>query len=505
MRRVGDGRAGAAYERAIALSPDEPGLELWYGRYLRDVRGARHPLDEPAELHHYGAIEKLAAVRRAGDAQDFDAVTESWVRRGLMSLYQEDGLPLLPWKAYPYENGGPGSVGLAFTSMVQVSRDTDAFGEVDDVRRFTSEAAFSSSDQRLGKPLTTAQLRGIARTPMRAGFFNRARLRVPVVGAFDFSYSLFRAPQSQITYFTEPDNFGDVSVNEAAVGYRRAFDLAPLFDVMLDVGYRRVERTGVVEWFPDQREVVHMLEAHPTVARFLGPDKLSLGMNYVFMAIPQAPGGPVYDRARQRAIRAFWIDYALYRPLLLPDPSTRELRRTLTRGWHFYGGYAMDDEAFGVREVQRRDAYAGTSLRGLGAFDVTVQATLFTGDTRYGSHPLGSAVQTQVDQQQSNAQLRPGLVLLYRIVDEEAIPDVPKTPLAGLNLVVPVHHDFAVRGADTFENTRAGVELWAKLVSTTLRGTTFLLTAGYEAQRFHHLDLTAHQGRVELRMGWAGL
>src|SRR5256885_5607066 len=50
------------------------------------------------------------------------------------------------------------------------------------------------------------------------------------------------------------------------------------------------------------------------------------------------------------------------------------------------------------------------------------------------------------------------------------------------------------------DNVRAGAELWGKLVSTGLRGTTFLVTAGYEAQWFHRLDKLVHLGRVELRI-----
>ena len=48
MRRVGDTRAAAYYEKAIAAAPGEPGFELWYGYYLRNVRGPRVPLLEQA-------------------------------------------------------------------------------------------------------------------------------------------------------------------------------------------------------------------------------------------------------------------------------------------------------------------------------------------------------------------------------------------------------------------------------------------------------------------------
>ena len=39
------------------------------------------------------------------------------------------------------------------------------------------------------------------------------------------------------------------------------------------------------------------------ISRFLGPDKLSLGMNFVFMDIPIIPGGLIEDRFRTRSIR----------------------------------------------------------------------------------------------------------------------------------------------------------------------------------------------------------
>ena len=81
----------------------------------------------------------------------------------------------------------------------------------------------------------------------------------------------------------------------------------------------------------------------------------------------------------------------------------------------------------------------------------------------------------------------------------------PRTPLAGLNLVVPVRADFAMRGPDDFDNVRGGAELWSKLISTGLRGTNFLLTAGYEAQWFHRLSKVVHMGNLQLRMGWGTL
>jgi hypothetical protein len=348
MRRVGDPRAAAYYEKAIATTPGEPGMELWYGHYLRNVRGPRAPLTEQSEQHHFQALEKMARVRARGQAQEWDDVTESWVRRGLMNLYQEDGLPLLRSKAFPYARPSDGgSLGASLTAMVRVSQDTNEVGVIDDTRRFAAEAAFAASPQRLNGPLDQAELRGIIRTPFRYSIYNRLRLRVPYLGALDASYDHFRAPDSQIGAYTEPNRFNNVAVDSFAVGWKRAFDLYPVFDLLLDLGYRRVQRTGVVEWHPTLTETINLYEARPALSRFLGPDKLTVGMNYVFMDIPTVPSGPLADRVRARAIRAFYADYAIYRQLLLPDPGTWELRRTPTRGLHLYGGYAMDDEAFG--------------------------------------------------------------------------------------------------------------------------------------------------------------
>jgi hypothetical protein len=501
MRRVGDFRSRDYYEKAIALAPEEPGFELWYGYYLRNVRGPRMPLLLSAEPHYFRGLDKLRALSPQ-DRRDFDEITQSWLQRGLINLYQDDGFPLLSSKAYPYRTNGTNALGAALTAMARVSRDTNEFLGVDDARRFAAEASFAGSVQRLRRPLDDQELATLVRTPLRHDLFTRLRLRVPVVGAFDFLYERFRAPESQIAAYTHPDRFVDVAVDQFGVGWRRSFDLGRLFDLVLDGQYRRVERTGVVEWFPELTERINLIELRPAVARFFGPDKVLAGMNYVYMQIPAVPFGPLEDRVRARVIRAFYVDYAFYRQLLLPDFSTWELRRMATRGFHVYGGYAADDEVFGVRQVWRRDSYGGVSLRGLGNFDVTLQGTVLASDTTWDQRDDSNAIVRVLDESQSIQQVRPTMVLLYRVVDEEAIPDVPKGLLAGLNVVVPLRADFATAGIDKFDNVRGGIELWSKLISTGLRGTNFLITAGYETQYFYRLSKLIHMGRLELRMGW---
>jgi hypothetical protein len=155
-----------------------------------------------------------------------------------------------------------------------------------------------------------------------------------------------------------------------------------------------------------------------------------------------------------------------------------------------------------VRVVQRRTAYLGTNLRGVGGFDVFLQATLWKGDTSY---PARGAIPRGADPGQSYRQLRPTLLILHRLIDEETVPGLPRSPLVNLDLVFPLRHDFALEGLDAFESTRGGVELWGKFLSQALRGTSFLVTLGYEAQRFHRLGVLSHQLSFALRMGWGAL
>ncbi|MDX2021374.1 MAG: hypothetical protein SF187_14125 [Deltaproteobacteria bacterium] len=496
MRRVGDTRAAASYAKVIEIDPQEPGWELWYGLYLRNTRGAAHPLLEQAEVHYYAALAKLSALAERGAEMPFDATTKDWVQRGLNIVYGEAGLPLFG-RAYPYDGGKP-FLSVAFTSMLRTSVDTNEAGTVDDVRRFASEASFSISAQRLNRALTPAELEGIVRTPLRLDFYNRLRLRLGQLGAIDVSYDVFRAYKSQITRYTEPNNLGDVSVEQAGLSFQRTLDLYSLFDLHIEGGYRRVSRVGVVEWFPDLRENINMYEAHPAISRFLGPDKLTVGMHYVFMDIPFVPGGLLEDRFRERAIRAFYFDYAFYRPLVLPDPDTWRLRRQFTRGVHVYGGYAMDDEVWGIREVQRRDTYLGSTFKGFAGFDLTLQLTTLTSLTDITTF----TGESYVDPIQTNKHFRSTAILLYRIVDEDTMPGMPASSLAMMNLVFPVRADFTYKGWNAYENVRAGAELWSKFVWKGLRGTNFLLTAGYDIQYFHRVERLVHMGHLDLRMGW---
>ena len=204
-----------------------------------------------------------------------------------------------------------------------------------------------------------------------------------------------------------------------------------------------------------------MIEAKPALSRFIGPDKLTVGTNFVYMIMPDIVGGELDQRKRGRAITAFYFDYAIYRPLLLPSIGAGGLHfhRRSTRGWHFFGGAAFDNEVYGTRLVQKRDYYGGTSLLGIGRWDFTLQGTVYqSGVTDAEGFDLAPL---------ANAQFRTSVVPLFRIIDGETIPGLPTggSP-AFLNLVFPMKWDVATQGSHDFENFRVGAELWTRFIAT---------------------------------------
>jgi hypothetical protein len=497
MSRLGDDRAADAFERAIAAAPDEGGYELWYGQYLGGVRGANSPLLERAEVHLYRALDKVRARRARGGERPYDRTTEEWAERRLIDLYQADGFPVSPWKGYPYGVDGTDGPGLFVEGQARTSIDTNDFVDVSDVRKFTAEAAFAGSVERLDRPLTTSEKQALVRAPPRYELGARARVRQNVLGSLDFGYRSLWIEHGQIMRFDQPTNFVDVRVQQYGVTYKRTLDLYPVADATIEASYQRVDRVGIVEYFPNQWEHIDVFEAKPAVSRFIGPDKLTAGTNFVYMNMPDIVGGEIDQRKRGRAITAFYVDYAIYRPLLLPSLSAGGLHwhRRSTRGWHFFGGAAFDNEVYGTRLVQKRDYYGGTSLQGIGRWDLTLQGTVFqSGVTDAEGFDLSPL---------ANAQFRTTVVPLFRIIDGDAIPGLPAggSP-AFLNLVFPVRWDVATQGPRDFENVRAGVELWTRFIATGLRGTSFLVNGGYAYQYFYELSKGLHVMRVDVGMGW---
>jgi hypothetical protein len=498
MRSIGDGNATVFYGRAVAAH-GEPGYQLRLADYLRNIRGPGAPLIEQAERHYAAA---LAGVRaRAAAPGIADETIAEWATRGLMLTFQQDGLPVLPWRRFPYHH--PVSwPGVAVMAGYRIAFDTNdkpvdlsSPPTVDDTRRFTAEAMFAASEYRKAQPLRDDELQAIARAPRRIDWMVRGRVRASPVGAIDVWYRQAEIHNGAITSFTQPKQFNDERVSELGAAFTRALDLYPAFDILLAGDYRRVNRVGAIERFPDQAQDLDEVTARTTIARFVGPDKLSLTGAYAFLSIPDVAGGIIADRARGRAIASFSLDYALNRFLLAPIrmPSL-----------HVFTGAAQDDETFGLRVVRHRDAHLGLRLTRMHAWDIAVQSTLFASAVEIRT--LDPRQFAGEDPQQSNAQYRTTLVLLRRLIDEDAQPGLPSEVLgvqpSMLNAVLTVRHDARLRGLFAFQNVRVGLDLWAKAFVSKLWGTAFLMSVGYENQYFYNIKKDLNIFHLDLRMGW---
>lgn len=367
--------------------------------------------------------------------------------------------------------------------------------QVDDARRFTSEAMFAASRFRKAQPLRDDELQAIARAPLRAEFMARSRLRSWPLGAIDIWYRQSQIYGGEITSFQLPTVANDIVVSELGASLSRALDVSPAFDLLVAGDYRRVHRVGVVESAPDQSQDFNAFTFRPTIARFLGPDKASLSAAYTVMAIPDVAGGVIAERARGRMITSLDANLAINR-LVIPPLQLPTLR--------MFAGIAQDDERFGIRTVRRRDVHLGLGLPRLRRWGVTVQASVFSGlvDVR----PRDPAQIAGDDPQQSNAQYRTTVVLLRRLIDEDARPGLPREThgvrLSLLNAMVTVRHDVALRGLAAYENLRGGFELWTKAFVPGMRDTAVLLSAGYDNQYFYKIGKDLHVVHLGMRMGW---
>ena len=286
-----------------------------------------------------------------------------------------------------------------------------------------------------------------------------------------------------------------MTIRDLDVRYRRTFALYPAFDLGLDLEYTRQERVGVVQGYPDIQENINIYTLRGSVSRFVGPDKITLGGGVVYMAMPDTPYAAIDQRPRERLIREAWVDYGLYRPIVLPQLQygTWAATRTYHRGVHLILAGALDDERYGTSIIHRDSAGVTLSFKGIGRWSVLLGESYISDTT--------TVFQTE-DPSYANAQLRSQLKVAAMLVDEETTPGLPDSALSSMWVALSVRHDLSVRGPAYYANARAGVELWAKLFSPGLRGTSFLLSGGADAEYFYNLSKAVAMAHIDVRMGW---
>jgi hypothetical protein len=486
MKRVGNYRAEEFYEKAIKADETEPAYELFYADYLRNFRGAQRPLFPQAEHHYVVALKKL---RRVQKREAWDDETQRRVERGMVALYQEDGLPLLHRNSEADDNRGVDGIPiLSFSSINRKAELTTDFDSVDDVRAFTAEGLFAASRDRQNRPLTETALKSIIRTKPQFQTINRLRLRYRTWPVLDFFHKYQEIKNAQITSFFEPNVFNDLHLSSYGIAVEKPFKVSPYFDLFLRGSYQRIIREGLIEFHPESKERINQYETRGAISRFIGPDKAVLEATHVYQDIDIDIPNPF---KRNRQIVAATFTYQVFRPL----PFLQQVygQRFETRGLHLFSGVVSDKEQFGNINVIRRDLFVGASLRGLGKFDINFQPTFFK------SH-------VTKDESQNNSQFRTNFSVLYRILDEEEDSGARKKILglypAYVHVVIPFKHDVAVHGLPQFANTYAGVELHIKSFTTGLYRTTFLTSFRYNRQRFYKLERDLNSYSISLSMGF---
>jgi hypothetical protein len=546
--RVGDTDAWDWYERSLKADPVEPGLELWAAQYWTGHRGVRRPVAEPAEVHYYAALRKLEAIKKAGRWKEYHTIVEDWVRHDLTVLYQMDGLPILPFKAYPQHSNGLWAPGITLGSQLRIAKDSRDFFFNNEYRQFTGEMQFANSNLRQGGTpfgeLDARQKWDLVRAPLRLQVENKVRIRQNPIGTIDLLHAYLVQYGSQVYNFYNPTNscrfvggvaepcspslpsFSDIQVQQVGVGYERVFPLYPLFDLRLAGTVQRVWRDGIVEFHPwnvliiqpdgtpynpNRRETLNLYEFKPSISRFLGADKLVINGVWAMLDIPAGtPDAPPLEQMRRKVIRAVNFEYGLYQPLVLPTFEFGRLStyRTPTRGLYIFGGVMEDGELWGTHQVTGRDYYGGLRFEGPHWTDWTLQETYETTNTTYGeTDGFGGVVYSAPGQAFSSA--RTTFVLQYRVRSADTFPGMP--PSHGgfgsdmFHLVFPFFWDKTVTGPNDYENVRGGAQIWTKLIGEGIGGTTFLITAGVDYQYFYRIQKGLVMGQLAIRMGWGDL
>ena len=512
--RLGKGDAIDYFERAIAENPDEPGYYMFAGEYYGGARGAKAQVTELAEKYYYKALAKLEDLKASGRYRDFHAVVEDHVRKDLLMLYQQDGLPLLPWKAFRQHSGAYQVPAVSLSDQFYISRDTRAFLGANDTGGFTAEAGLFKQPTRRGVDPTPADLFRIARQPLRMENDTELNIRHPYLGEVSLLYAVEHDKDAAITAFGNTNVLNDIDVKLAGVEYKRVIPLYPAFDFRIQARASKVQRTGVVEGLPNCEQDFPVYEFKPAISRFISSDKLTLSGTYVYMGIkpidcPGVPiGTPDYLLVRGRAITAVNLEYAFYSPLLLPSLDLGSLRpfRTPTRGLYLNAGYVNDNEVFGDHRVINETFFGGARLEGPGPFDI--------GFTEIYNQSSGTVVNptTGVEDPSNDLSakiLRSSVTIARRLINPDATPGLPNSvgPFANhsLNWVFPASVDNVLSGLNKFENFRVGTQFWWQVFGTGLWGATFLTTVGYDYEYFYRINKHTHNVFLTARLGWRDL
>jgi hypothetical protein len=511
-KRLGDPKAEALYERAIKADEAEPLYELFYGDYYRLYRGAgQRPLFPAAEEHLLLAEAKLAKILKQSKLtqwpscdpkklDDWNPCTADRIQRSLTALYERDGIHVASRKTET--SGSEGTrPWLFFSPSAQVARSTDDFGQTSDIRDLTSAALFSQNCLpapvgRLCRLLTPTQLTGMARveTPMEVDSTLRVRYdSAPVLDIYGTARRTEDATVNSANGYFAPDAFSNLKLLDFGLRLEKPLALGGNTDADIAISYDRVNRQGLIEFNPNATERIGQYTVYGSISKYLGPDRLNLSYTYVLQNISPTP----YLTNRDRELMGGTIDYQIFRRIFNRSLNTGLGRYFETRGIDLFAGILDDHDQYTGSNpdvIIRRDYFVGVAAKGFKKVDVTVQPTWYSS-------------RVNIDPTQYNAQFRLAGNVLYRILDEERTPGIPRgrflgLPVAFIQIVVPFHYDVPHADFRTFESRSVGGELWAKFFTNQKIGVSVLGVVGYSRDWFPLLNKEFNLGHIGLSIGF---
>jgi hypothetical protein len=525
MKWAGNPRAEDYYRKVIESDKSEPAVELFFADYLRNHRGPLKPLFPRAEAHYFEALRKVARLK--SNKKKWSEETASRIERGLIALYQEEGIPV---RGKPLEDWikRPERPLFFLSSINKVARATGDFDNLDDIRAFTSEALLAAqrrAEYRLPS-LTKDDFSKIIRVKPQYETLDRLRFRYKEVPAFEFFYRKRGIEQGAITAFETPDQTNDVRINrEYGIAMEKPFSLPGGFDFFVRGGYSQSDRTGLIENAPANHEIINQYEARFAVSRFIGPDKAIFQAVYVYQDIKPKLDKKTDISKRDRQIASGKFTYDLLRKFKSVEAHDPNEKRFGLYGWNFFAGVAYDNERFGSVILRKNDYFSGSELKGIKSglkghsMDLSYQATVLTsevtGNSVVPSAPLtdtpslssNSSIELGDLVKRQNIQLRQNASLLFRVKDEEREPAIPPDSArwlhpAFVHIVLAVKYDTALDRHKEFENYRFGFVVDSKLYSTGFRGTSFLVSAGYSRQTFFNLGKSLNLASAGFSVGF---
>jgi hypothetical protein len=495
--------------------------EYRVGLYWASERGSNAPALEVADRHYHSALSKAEQLP-PGPCRE---TLERNVLLQLRLLYQQDGLPLLPWKGW---NAGRHDLylpGVAFRAGIFVSNDIAPFIEQSRMQRFTWEAAFANSPLRTGGtsdpgPLSELDRWLLVRAPLQVNTSYGVTLRENVIGRFTFdAFSTHVDDESQITSYYFPTNRHDTQTTELRARYDRVIPIDPLVDLRLAAQLSRVTTRGFVEFLPNQEESYNVYGATPSLSRTLGPGRLTLTGTYFFADLPDLQLAPPGEAARGAWVRGLSVEYAglanaTFNPFAWGSFTPY---RTVTEGFAAYLGVTNRPTQQGLHTRTQDDLYGGVHFEGPKPLAFQAEAAAFRNKVSV-VRADDPELREQDDRFLGFSSLRLLALPKVRILHMNRIDPEPLTlgnaPLADLTLVFPIGWEFGLAGPRNFNPTdlkdhgndyahfRIGSEFWLRSLSFEPLGGGLMLNAGFDLVYYYEITKTQHLAHASAQLGF---